>query len=141
MSMFDRMMLSACEDWVCGRFRARGQRHGCAHIGRQIRGGLGDQFQKAAREEFHTDISGTFILSKFGSGQSVRDLLLVPQGFNRTHARGLDGRQQSSDQPYELQQQRRSHHCELRNLQVNVAGAAGVFEQAARAAEASAASP
>ena len=55
MSMFDRMMSSACEDCVPGVSAAAAQRHGGAHVGRKIGGGLGDQFQQAAGKEFHNE--------------------------------------------------------------------------------------
>ena len=36
------------------RFASGGRAHRRAHVGRQIGGGLGDQFEEAAGEEFHT---------------------------------------------------------------------------------------
>ena len=50
------MMSSACEDCVPGVSAAAGDRHGGAHVGRQIGGSLGDQFQQAAGEKFHKRI-------------------------------------------------------------------------------------
>ena len=53
MSMFEAMMFSACDDCVPGVSCFDRDRHGRAHIGRQIGGGLGDQFEKTAFQELH----------------------------------------------------------------------------------------
>ena len=49
MSMFEAMMLSACEDCVPGVSSWIANAHRRAHIRRQIGGGLGDQFEQAVQ--------------------------------------------------------------------------------------------
>ena len=55
MSMLVAMMLIACDACVPGCLLLHRDRHGRAHIGRQIGRGLRDQFEKTAFQELHWD--------------------------------------------------------------------------------------
>ena len=53
MSMFCKNDVERLRGLRLGRFRTGRQRHGGAHVGRKIGGGLDHQIEKTVRKEFH----------------------------------------------------------------------------------------
>src|ERR1039457_2342271 len=111
MSMCDRMMLSACEDWVWGVSVPA-----VSDIAARTSGGRFVDVWVISSRRLLVRSSIQYlrysILSEFRIRSAHRELL-VAQRVHRTHARGLDGRRQPGDQSDEFQQQRRGHHREL----------------------------